>query len=455
MKRTKEFSCPWWVYEAISDRISPVTWVTGGIGSGKSTGSAIWFLSRVFENSDSQMSWAVAPTYTKVEQILLPTFRQVLRDVWEMHEEVHYKIYRGRFFKIVFNNYPHEIHLLSGDRPNLFVGSNIAAWLVTEVGLQDREVYEKLQQRLRCPRAKILQGMAEGSPEGMNWYAEIANFPENTRNAQGHYRFRLETTDNRHLKPSPEHYAQTKIRDVYAYDTSKVLSYEKGLFVSFAKGSAYWEFVESRNVVPAIEASPTLALLFSWDFNKHPLAWTVTQQVVWTHPVTFERCVKYVTLAESCGEARGILDACAEFKARFPVEIFGRTPIEIYGDRTGYDASHKAGRDYDQILEYLTQTAGYKQVDLLAEKNNPRVKATLEKLAAAMAYDMYAVASNCVRTINSFLKTSLKPGTWDIDKPQDDLHTHYADTVRYLMFEKLRDVNVTRPSWTKAQGASW
>jgi hypothetical protein len=50
---------------------------------------------------------------------------------------------------------------------------------VTEPGLMVREVFEKGQTRLRCPRAVVRQTILEGTPEGLTgkaaWWAELAD----------------------------------------------------------------------------------------------------------------------------------------------------------------------------------------------------------------------------------------------------------------------------------------
>jgi hypothetical protein len=445
----RTITAPWWVYDSIEDLSAErIFWITGGLGSGKTTGAAHWFIDRWLLNTNSRFSWGVAPTYTKVEQIIIPAVVQVLFDVYGLRERTHYSLTRTPFWKLCLKGYQHELHFLSGDRPELFVGSNIATWWITEPGLQRREVFEKCQTRLRCPKAVVRQGMGEGTPEGLNWYADVADLPgagdsydrfDQERNFR---RFIVETTMNRHLMPSPEVYAKTKIRDVYAYDPAKALSYEKGLFTKFTKGSAYWEFVESRNVTASFEPDPNLPVMLTFDFNVSPLAWVALQEFRTQKSPYAPRSHQIVALGESSGESRGLMDAVAEFAAQFPPSLYSSTPIRVFGDSSGYARNyHSAGSDYTSIQHYL-QALGFYNVSIIASRSNPQIKHRLEKTAALMAYEKFLVSVNCRRLIQSFVKTSLKEGTFEIEKPRDEDWTHYADACTYCLFQLAKDIKL-------------
>lgn len=459
-ERTVE--APWWVFDAIADDTPErIFWVTGGLGSGKTTGAAQWFIDRWLMNTQSRFSWGVAPTYTKVEQIIIPAVTQVLFDTYGLRERVHYILTRTPFWKLTMKGYQHELHFLSGDRPELFVGSNIASWWITEPGLQRREVFEKCQTRLRCPRAVVRQGLGEGTPEGLNWYADVADIPgagtqyDRVDHIRNFRRFIVETTMNKYLQPSAEVYAKTKIRDVYSYDPAKALSYEKGLFTKFTKGSAYWEFVESRNVTNDFIATPHLPVLLSFDFNVSPLAWVAMQEFAVNRGPFQPRRHQIVALAESSGDSRGLMDAVAEFAARFPAKEYSTTPIRVFGDSSGYARNiHSAGSDYTSIGQYL-KSLGYYNVAIVTQKRNPQIKHRLERTAALMAYEKFFVSVECRKLIQSFVKTSLKEGTFDIEKPRDEDWTHYADACTYCLFQLSKDIHIDGLyNYTKPLGAT-
>jgi hypothetical protein len=455
MEKQKTIETPWWVCDSIADETPErIFWITGGLGSGKTTGAAMWFIDRWFLNSESRFSWGVAPTYTKVEQIIIPAVVQVLYDLYGFRERTHYTLTRSPFWKLKLKNYAHELHFLSGDRPELFVGSNIATWWITEPGLQTREVFEKCQTRLRCPKAVVRQGMGEGTPEGLNWYSDIADIPQPHSSHGGHFydrldqrrnyrRFIVETTMNKHLSPSPEVYAQTKIRDVYSYDSAKALSYEKGVFTKFTKGSAYWEFLERRNVTNQADKVPYKTIHLSFDFNVAPMAWVALQEFRYQLDVFSPQKHVLIAQSESSGESRGLLDAVAEFAAEFPIEEFADTPIWVHGDSSGWSRNYhnNSGSDYAAIKQYL-ESLGYRQVSIKAPKSNPLVKHRLERTAALMAYEKFLVSTECTRLIQSFIKTSLREGTYDIYKPRGEDWTHYADACTYALYALSKNIEL-------------
>jgi hypothetical protein len=460
----KQVTTPWWVWDTIQDETNlRVHWITGGLGSGKSHGGQIWDIKRCLQNGvqmsepKPSISWTVAPNYRICETLLNLTL-QVALDVFQMREGKHFWLRRSFPRQIDFTpmKLNHRLYFLSADNPEHFVSDSITHWRWSEVGVSKALVYEKLQDRLRDRRAKILQGLGDGTPEGSdNHYAELANIPGEGRvrfdTERNFSRYIIETGDNSHnLAPG---YVEA-LRDRYRYDPIKLMSYEKGLFVRFDKGSAYWEFVESRNVEQSdVKPSPSLKINLTFDFNVSPLAAVVIQEFMAQRNFLAPREKKMIALWESSGESRGLMDVVAEFGAAFPIGQYRHTPIEVYGDASGWARNiHSSGSDYAMIEQYL-RALGYQNVTVLAAKSNPMVKHRLEKTAALMAYERFSVLPSCRKLISSFVKTSLKEGTFEIEKPTGETWTHFADGCTYAMYQLAKDIDVTSPHARKVFGA--
>ncbi len=247
-----ESEIPAWVDDALNDDETDLFITTGGLGSGKTHGTAILVQDHLTLNSESRYFWCVAPTHRKTEDILIPSLQDALRIHYGLEPSIHYRIVKSPNWKIQFTCYKApEIHFLSGDRPELFVGTQICGYWVTEPGIQKALVHEKCEDRLRCPKAKRLRAFMEGTPEGFNWYYELAENDTferinryTTRSVyKGDFgdnitatRFQLWTHDNRWI--NTEKYL-TRLHKTYGNDKNRLHSYIYGEFRPFSTGNAY------------------------------------------------------------------------------------------------------------------------------------------------------------------------------------------------------------------------
>lgn len=428
----------------------------GGLGAGKSHGGQIWDLARVLENGVSandpkpSKSWTVAPNY-RISDTLFDLTLHIAMETFGLREGSHFLVKRTfpKYFDFTPMGLNHRMMFLTADRPEMFVSESITHWRWSEVAVSKPEVFHKLQDRLRDRRAATLQGLGDSTPEGIgNHYCDLAGFGGADSDAvdeQRNFRkYRVETSDNSsNLAPG---YVNA-LRARYAYSPDHLKAYELGLFTNLAgSSSAYREFIESRNVVAPIEPRPELPLYLCWDFNVSPLAWVAAQKF-WTQEKYYSpRREKVIAIKEASGESRGLLDAVAEFAAMFPVSRFRDTLIEVHGDASGWAKSHKGNTasDYMNIEEYL-RGLGYKNVNLQALRSNPIVRQRLEKVAALMAYEYTAVTFECRKLITGLRKTTLKEGTWDIEKPAGEDWTHFPDAFTYGLFKLYKNTDVVNP----------
>lgn len=442
----RKYKLPWYVYKSIIDKIEDRRfWWTKGLGSGGTYGLAIWHYLKCLQNHRSPFSWSIAPTFQQVSDTLLPTFAEVLQVEFGLVEGEDYKIVASGRPRLYFPKRRQLIHFRSANRPDRMVGPSVSHISGTEVGLWPREAYEKSSARLRCPKAVSNQYLGEGTPEGFNWWEKEANFAEGVDDEKNARRIILHTADNKFLKPG---YVD-QLRRTYEYDPAKLESYLYGNFVSFTKGSAYWEFAESRNVVLDVEASPYLPVLLCFDFNKFPIAWVAMQRQPHSrNGVDYHR---FVALAESSGKSRGMQDACAEFISAMPTGKFGNTRIEVYGDPSGYAGSHLSlNSGYDQIYSYLKPR--YRSVSIMAERSAPEIQARLERTNALLAYEQYVVAAWCRNLIKSHKLTNLKNGLWKFEKPQGDDWTHWSDATGYPLYQITKGDDLENPNRKKVYG---
>jgi hypothetical protein len=454
---------PWWVSRALLDKTQFRTFVCrGGLGAGKSHGGQIWDVQRSLENGTHikdpkpTRSWTIAPDY-RIAQTLIDLTFQVALDTFGLTEGPDFKFNRSFPRQLDFSpmGINHRMMFLSANNPEHFVSDSITHWRWTETAVSKPAVLKKLGDRLRDKRAKVLQGFCDSTTEGIeNHFFDLAGFAGDSRDAIDRERnirvFRVPTEDNvSNLKPGyiEALYAQ------YRYDPALLRAYLFGYFTEIRRSSAYYEWIESRNGLrEAPEVLPHIPILSCWDFNKSPLAHSIMQRQVVTRD--YERYHRWVSLWESHGECRGLMDACAEFAARFPPEKYGDTLIELYGGHDGWNGGHNIDAcDWETIKKYLTRFR-FRNVIIKADRAAPSIRTSLEKVAALMAYGEYVVSPECRKVKQSYAKTQLKKGEWDIEKPNGENWTHWGDGPRYCLFQLNKERNIVDPSWRPTFGVN-
>lgn len=447
---------PWFIDQCVNDDTPDRKFfITKGLGSGGTYGAAIWHIHMCLINWLSPRSWAIAPTFQQVQDTLIPTFIEVLTEQFHYQEGVDFEVVRSAFPKIRLVRHNQEIWFKSASRPERFVGPSISHFTMTEPGLCKPEAFEKAEARRRCPRAVLSQSMFEGTPEGMgNRWEQIANIDEGVHVAKNARRLTVWTTDNKYLKPG---YGK-QLEDTYSYDKAKLESYLYGRFVPFTKGTAYWEFVHSRNVKLNLIASQFSPIIFAFDLGVAPLAWVANQ--VQSYERKSGRYNRIVTVAEGDGKARGILDMCAQFIHQFDPAIYRDTPIEIDGGADGYSGSALSPScAFDQVLKHLKRY--YTNVRVVALKAAPPIEARLNKVAELMAREQYVCAAWCRNLIYSLTNSSLKEGTWELVKKQgrdssgeSKDPTHFADALCATLWRLTKDLDLSDPNYRPEVGVN-
>lgn len=444
----RDLILPDWVYDILEDDTEQRRfWVTKGLGAGGTYGAAMWHYLLCLINYKSKFSWAIAPTFTQVVDTMIPSFAEVLTQVFGLTEGEDYQVTRSQFPRIDLFRNDQTILFKSANNPSRFVGPSISHVWMTEPGLIKRAAYEKSSARLRCPKAQRLQYLAEGSPEGLgDFFEQEANFEEGTDEENNKRRITLWTHDNPTLGPG---YVKN-LEKVYSHDPQKLQSYIYGRFVPFTKSTAYWEFKHSRNIKLDLVPIPELPLCLTWDWNYRPLSWVALQkQPVWLKGGG--KYDRYVVLGECNGKVDGILDACAQFIEQFPPSKYSETRIEIDGGADGYYGSHLSSDcAFDQVVKQLRKY--YKNISVVAARKAPYIKDRLQKHNALLAYSYLVIAPWCRQTIKSHELTNLKANSWDIEKTKDDKHSHWGDALGYALFRMTKHIDLDDPNQKQVYG---
>lgn len=432
-----DITLPDWVYDCAEDPTKQRRfWITKGLGAGGTHGAALWHVILAELNKKSPSSWVVAPTYAQIRDPIIPSFVNALQVVLGYEQNRDYQIMRSGTPRIELRT-GHSIYFKSANRPEMFVGANISHATMTEPGIIDRMAYDKTSDRIRCPKAKRLQFMLEGTPEGVgNWYEEHANIPYEFDYEKNYRRITLWTEDNIHL----DGYAD-QVRRIHGHDKAKLESYLYGRFVPLVKGNAYHEWSD-RKIKLDLKASTLLPLIMGWDFQVAPLSWVAWQQQPTRTRLGLEKRV-FRALGESSGEAKGTMNACVEFALQFPPKDFERTQILLHGGHDGHSDHLDQDACYFETIKKHLRNLGYKNVSIEAPKKAPGLQDRYEQINKLMAYDVIEVAAWCRKLISSFQSTCFKAGTFKPVKNSDPLKdtTQYGDAGSYPLYEITKDMD--------------
>jgi hypothetical protein len=117
---------------------------------------------------------------------------------------------------------------------------------------------------------------------------------------------------------------------------------------------------------------------------------------------------------------------------------FVTSQIRVFGDRTGYAASHKVrGSDYDNLKKYLKEI--FPNVTINAAREVTPIRASVDVCNKLFLYERLQINPSCRNVRRSFSNCTWKPGTDDIAKPAGETHTHHSDGARYRIYQLYKD----------------
>lgn len=132
------------------------------------------------------------------------------------------------------------------------------------------------------------------------------------------------------------------------------------------------------------------------------------------------------------------LDACLEFRSRFPVHYAG---LRIYGDASGENQKTTGESDYRVIRDFLTR-AGFRDARFQVPTKNPfvreRVMLLNSRFRDANGVSTIVISPKCKELIRDFEEVAYKADTTVVDKNRDPRRTHLSDALGYLVWQEFR-----------------
>lgn len=383
------------------------------MGSGKSQALCHEAIRLSYQNQGRQ-GLIGAPTYPMLRDATLTSFTEILqtnRIPYDYNKSESVMTMKDTGSKILFR---------AVDEFERLRGTNLAWFGIDELTYTGKESWQRLEGRLRDPKATRLCGFAVWTPKGFDWvYQRFVREP-----VKGYEAIQARAYENRFLLDAvPDFYERLKS----SYDTRFYEQEVLGEYLNVNSGAVYHAFDRVRNV-KAVTLDPARPLYWTLDFNVNPMCSLIAQKLG----------DEIRVLGEIVLGRASTYDACAEFQRRFPNHLSG---VYICGDATGSKLQTAGTTDYRMVRESLQQ-AGYERVTFRVPASNPlvreRIQLTNSKLFTAGGECCLVMDPQCKELIADMEEVTYKADSMVIDKDRDPRRTHLSDALGYLIWQECR-----------------
>ncbi len=383
------------------------------MGSGKSQALCHEAIKLSYQNQGRQ-GLIGAPTYPMLRDATLTSFTEILqtnRIPYDYNKSESVMTMKDTGSKILFR---------AVDEFERLRGTNLAWFGIDELTYTGKESWQRLEGRLRDPKATRLCGFAVWTPKGFDWvYQRFVREP-----VKGYEAIQARAYENRFLLDAvPDFYERLKS----SYDARFYEQEVLGEYLNVNSGAVYHAFDRVRNV-KAVTLDPARPLYWTLDFNVNPMCSLIAQKLG----------DEIRVLGEIVLGRASTYDACAEFQRRFPNHLSG---VYICGDATGSKLQTAGTTDYRMVRESLQQ-AGYERVTFRVPASNPlvreRIQLTNSKLFTAGGECCLVMDPQCKELIADMEEVTYKADSMVIDKDRDPRRTHLSDALGYLIWQECR-----------------
>ena len=393
----------------------------GGYGSGKTTFNAIWHHDRSIINQGCS-SWWLAPDYSTA-RVGFNIYQEYLNQIgWR--EGVHYKTRRAPDLEIEYTRIEHLVKFKTSNQ--LLQADTISHLSVDEAGENADDKIARANARVRAPKAKVLQTLYSGAPQGLNHYykrvivpgmtleGNVDQFRYNDRIDVLHYR----TYWNRFL---PDDFYQTLFEE-YGHDQRFVKSWILGIFTPLSQSQCF-DFDARRaedggHVVDVPYDTSNRQLVVGFDFNLGMMAYVGYQ----IHDG------RWIAKLECPPQTKDTQHACEQLINQVPLHVAKQTNVIIDGDANGYQgAKHGLSCEYDVIQNVLG--THFNSVSVHTPNHNDPVAVRVISTNRLFRQKRLLFNKHLRQSIDSFANT-----TWEnakIKKTSGEMVTHFSDAGSY------------------------
>jgi hypothetical protein len=207
-------------------------------------------------------------------------------------------------------------------------------------------------------------------------------------------------------------------------------------FESMALGLAYYAFSREENVRPC-RYTPGARIIWSLDFNVHPMCSIIAQRYGETVEVLEELVLDHANTVAAC-------ERFWERARAFPRERQGVFQIEIYGDASGHQRrTCGTATDWQIIREFFAARYGQASATIRAAQSNPGIRDRINivngRLRSASGDNRLFIDPKCRQLILDFervcwMQDAHGQPTAELEK-FDRLRTHTSDALGYYLVQ--------------------
>jgi hypothetical protein len=392
---------------------APFRGFSGPVGSGKSQALCQEAIRMAYANPGC-LGLIGAPTYPMLRDITRPAMLDTLqrsRIPFSFNKAENLLEFTDCRSKIVFRT----LH-----NPDRLRGTNLAWFGIDELTFAKQEAWERLEARLRDPKAKRRGGFAVWTPRGFDWvYKKFVSDKVNDYDVTLARPF-----ENRYvLDAAPTYYEHLKA----SYDEQTYQQEVLGQYLNVGAGLVYSRFNRHQHV-REIPVDPHLPLRWSLDFNVDPLSSVIVQYIGEEVRVVDEIVLRNGTIEE-------LASAFTTKYPYHPAEVF------IYGDSSGHARRLSGFSEYELLKKALAGFDYPSVVNFKAADNNPPVRQRTEivnrKFRNQYGDTTLFIDPKCNELIKDFEQVVYIADSREINKKKDRHRTHASDALGYVIWHEF------------------
>jgi phage terminase large subunit len=406
---------------------------SGPVGSGKSSGLAHEGIRLSYVNR-GLLGLIGAPTYRMLHDVTERSVFTVLED-----NNIPYRRKRSEDALVLLDNNS-EIIFRSTEDPERLIGTNLAWFGLDELSYTPEGSFQRLQARLREPRATELVGFGVCTPAGLNWVYD--RFKGDKKNDD----YEIIEAAPGENKALPADFYDTLAK---SYDERFYRQEVLGEFLSLQSGTVYYAFDRSKHLNAGIQYDPGARLTWSLDFNIDPMSSVVGQLKDYAPHAHLQRAKtrRLEILDEICLRDANVHLACQRFcevTEKYIRSTGRRMQVSVYGDPAGNSRNHAGKTDWQMVREYFTHKPEYELI-LHVSSAHPQVRDRVNAVNGALysstgeiKITIHPQCTTLIRDLERVMwaKDSHGNAVGDISKKDPSL-SHTSDALGYLVEQEF------------------